>query len=205
MKSNQRMAGARDKEIALAKVYSKSMLDLAESQGQADELLDELHELADMIDKNAALGAFLSSPTVDVAARAQTLEKAFRGKASDLLVDSLQVLNRKERLGILRTVCETYRLAHEELRNIVDVYVTTAVPLNDTLRQKLREAAAKFAGMGVELVEKVDESVLGGLTMRIGDEKLDTTVAMQLRQIGEAMRQRASEEILGGKSYVEFG
>ena len=199
------MAGAADKEIALAKVYSKSMLDLAESQGQADELLDELLALREMLDKNAELDAFLSSPTVDVAARAQTLEKAVRGKASDLLVDSLQVLNRKERLGILRTVCESYRLAHEELRNIVDVHITTAVPLNDTLRGKIREAAAKFSGMGVELVERVDESVLGGLTMRIGDKKLDTTVAMQLRQISEAMKERASEEIHGGKSYVEFG
>ncbi len=199
------MAGATDKEIALAKVYSKSMLDLAESQGQADELLDELHELAELLDKNAQLDAFLSSPTVDVTARAKTLEKAFRGKASDLLVDSLQVLNRKERLGILRTVCETYRLAHEELRNIVDVHITTAVPLSDTLRAKIREVASKFAGKAALLVERVDESVLGGLTMRIGDEKFDTTVAMRLRQIGEAMQERASQEIVGGKSYVEFG
>ncbi len=199
------MAGATDKELALAKVYSKSMLDLAESQGQADELLDELHELADMLDNNAQLDAFMSSPTVDVAARAQTLEEAVRGKASDLLVDSLQVLNRKGRLGLLSAVCESYRLAHAELRNIVDVYVTTAVPLSDILRGKLREVAAKFAGKAAELVERVDESVLGGLTMRIGDKKLDTTVAMQLRQISEAMKERASQEVHGGKAYVEFG
>ena len=199
------MAGASDIELALAKVYSKAMLDLAESQGQADDLLDELLALMEMLDKNAQLDAFMSSPTVDVAARAQTLEEAVRGKASDLLVDSLQVLNRKERLGLLRAVCETYRLAHEELRNIVDVHITTAVPLSDTLRAKIREVASKFAGKAAELVERVDESVLGGLTMRIGDEKFDTTVAMQLRQIGEAMQERASHEVRGGKAYVEFG
>lgn len=199
------MAGATDIELALAKVYSKAMLDLAESQGQADDLLDELLALMEMLDKNAQLDAFMSSPTVDVAARAQTLEEAVRGKASDLLVDSLQVLNRKERLGLLRAVCETYRLAHEELRNIVDVHITTAVPLSDTLRAKIREVASKFAGKAAELVERVDESVLGGLTMRIGDEKFDTTVAMQLRQIGEAMQERASHEVRGGKAYVEFG
>ena len=65
-------------------------------------------------------------------------------------------------------------------------------------KKQKREKAA-------QLVERVDESVLGGLTMRIGDEKFDTTVAMRLRQIGEAMQQRASQEIHGGKSYVEFG
>ncbi len=199
------MAGATDIELALAKVYSKAMLDLAESQGQADDLLDELLALMEMLDKNAQLDAFLSSPTIDFTVRAQTLEKAFRGKASDLLVDSLQVLNRKERLGLLRAVCETYRLAHEELRNIVDVHITTAVPLSDTLRAKIREVASKFAGKAAELVERVDESVLGGLTMRIGDEKFDTTVAMQLRQIGDAMQERASHEVRGGKAYVEFG
>lgn len=199
------MANATDKELALAKVYSRAMVDLAESQGQADSLLEELREVAALAAKDPQLGTFLSSPTVDTAVRTRVIEKAFRGKASDLLVDSLQVLNNKERLGLLQAVYETYRLAHEAMRNVIDVHVMTAVPLNDAMRAKVRDLVTAIYGKKAELVEKVDESVLGGISLRIGDDKLDSTVMTKLRKLSNAMRERASYEIHAGRSFWEAG
>jgi len=181
------------------------MVELAESQGQADSLLEELHEVAALAETDPQLGTFLSSPTVDATARARVIETAFRGKASDLLVDSLQVLNRKDRLGLLQALYVTYRLAHEELRNIIDVDVTTAVALSDGMRARIRELVTAMSGKQAELIEKVDESVLGGITLRIGDDKLDSTVLMKLRKLSTAMQERASHEIQGGRTYLEAG
>ena len=57
------------------------------------------------------------------------IEQAFRGKASDLLVDSLLVVNRKGRLSAVRAIAVAYRAALRDLRGWVDVHVRTAVPL----------------------------------------------------------------------------
>ena len=95
------MANVTDKEIAVARVYSSSMLQLAEARGEADDLLAELLALSRQLEKNPEFESVLSSPRIDAKARETTLEKIFRGRVSALLVDSLQLLNRKERLGRL--------------------------------------------------------------------------------------------------------
>ena len=100
------MPSVSDKEITVARVYSGAMLRLAEAKGEADSLLGELDELV----------GFLSSPMIDPDLRKGSLEKLFRGKVSDLLVDSLQILNEKVRLDLIRAVAQTYRADHAELR-----------------------------------------------------------------------------------------
>ncbi|MFQ5592046.1 MAG: FoF1 ATP synthase subunit delta [Phycisphaerae bacterium] len=143
------------KELALGRIYSDSMLALAEAQGQADALLEELLDLAAYITQNADFAEFLSSPMIDSAARERFIEKMLRGKASDLLVDSLQVLNRKDRVELLPAIIEAYRLQLEELRGVVDVHVVTAVPLTDELRETVKNVAGKYAGKTAQLIESV--------------------------------------------------
>ncbi len=196
------MAKISDKEIALARVYSGAMLALAETQGQGDSLLEELTDLVALLDKDQALNRFFCSPDVDPEIRKGTMEKVFRGRASDLLVDSLQVLNRKGRLLILRAIAETYRLAHEDLRGRIDVTVRSASPLTDELREKVRQVAMRYANKEAELIEEIDESLIGGIVMQVGDEKFDASVASRLSKLGSLLAERASQEIHGGKKYV---
>ena len=101
------MSTADDTQLAVAAVYSRALLALARERGEEDALLDELTQVADYLARTPAFIDFLGSPLVDGDARQQVIEKAFRGRASDLLVDGLQVLNRKERLGLLAAVAPT--------------------------------------------------------------------------------------------------
>ena len=193
------MPAVSHKDFAIARVYSGSMLALAEARGEADALLTELLELAAYLDKDPDFDEFFSSPMVDSAAKERTIERLFRGKASDLFVDSLQVLNRKERLGVLRAVVEAYRLDHEELRGVVDVHVRTAVALTNALRKRIKDVASQHTGKTAQLVETVDESIIGGMIVNIGDQKIDASVASRLNRLGKVLAQRASQEIHSGK------
>ncbi len=196
------MANVSDKEFAVAQVYGQAMFTLAEEKGEGDALLEELRDLAGYLDDHAEFDTFLSSPTIDTDARAASIEKVFRGRASDLLVDSLQVLNGKGRLGVLRSVVEAYRLAHEDRRGRVDVHVRTAVPLSEALRGRLQRAATRVAGKEAELIERVDDSMIGGMIVQIGDRKIDASVATRIRHLGEALHERASHEVHSDRSYV---
>ena len=193
------MPAVSHKDFAIARVYSGSMLALAEARGEADALLAELLELAAYLDKDPDFDEFFSSPMVDSAAKERTIEKLFRGKASDLFVDSLQVLNRKERLGVLHAVVEAYRLDHEELRGVVDVHVQTAVALTNALRKRIQDVASQHTGKTAQLVETVNESIIGGMIVNIGDQKIDASVASRLNRLGKVLAQRASQEIHSGK------
>jgi len=190
-------------QLALARVYATAMLNLAQARGEADQLLKELLDFADEMATNPQLATLLSSPDLDSPSRRKVFEKLLRGKWSDLFVDSLQVLNRKDRIGLVAAVTEAYRLALEDLGGRIEVQVSTAVPLSGALRQRLAEVAGKYAGKTADLVERVDESLLGGVIMRIGDRKFDASVAAKLKRLAGAMLERASREIHEGKVRLE--
>ncbi len=197
------MAAFTDQELAIGRVYAGAMLQLAEAAGVTDTLHDELQDLAGRVAIDAEFRTFLSSPMIDVAARRMTLEKLFRGRYSDLLVDALQVLNRKGRIGLIGAVAEGYRKSRDEVRGRVQVHVQSAVPLTGDHRDRIREVAQRRTGKAVELVETVDPSLIGGLVIRIDDEKLDVSVATKLRTLATLLMDRASREIHSGRVYVE--
>lgn len=188
------------KEFVLAKVYAVAMLRLSQAAKLAEALDEELRNFAAFIDKDAAFATFLESPTVDGNVRKLTIEKLLRGKYSDLLVDTLQVLNRNERSGLIREVAQAYHELLEEATGRVEVQVRSASALNDVLRGQLRETLAKTTGKQVDLVERIDESLIGGLVVQIGDTKYDSSVRRKLHTVGALLMERASREIHRGQA-----
>jgi len=196
------MATVDDRDLALGRLYARAMLDLASQNGEEDALQEELRELVRAVSENAELADFLSTPLVDDDQRAAILEKNLRGKASDLLVDSLQVLRRKGRLGKLPAIAEAYRLELRERQGLVDAQVTSAIPLSPALRAQLTASLRRFSGKEPYLVERVDPSLLGGTVVQIAGQKIDTSVARHLRELSDALLDRASREIQSGRPYL---
>jgi len=191
------MSTAEESHDPVARVYAQAILELAEAEGQAEGLLEELRGFEQTVAANPALTQFLSAGDVDAARRAAMIEKTIRGRASDLLVNALQVINRKGRLGSIGAIIDAYRLALEALRSRVDVEVTTAVPLSDDLRAALAGVASRYTGREAQLIERVDERLLGGLTLRIGDTKLDSSLASHLVRMRQSLEQRGERAIHG--------
>ena len=184
-----------DRQLALARVYAESLLALAEEQGRGDEILDELERLVALEARNPELGAFFASPLVAEEARRSVVEKSFRDRASDLLVDTLQVMNNKGRLELLPALAVAYRAVLDERRGRLDVSVTSAVELGAGLRQRLLDTLSRAAGREVRLTETVDPATLGGLIVSVGDRKIDYSLATDLRRLQDQLGDRATREI----------
>ena len=177
------------------------MLALSEDENQSDALLEELEALSGWIADDSELRDFMATPLVAADVRTRVLESHLRGKASDLLVNTLQVLNRNSRLGIVGAVAEAFRNELDTLRGRVDVDVRTAVALGDEERDQLGRAVKSITGRTPALKETVDPALIGGVILQIEDERIDASVATELRRIGQQLKARASKEIHEGKSY----
>jgi F-type H+-transporting ATPase subunit delta len=187
-----------EQHLALASVYAEALYAIAKERAEAESLLVELRGLAGLLAENAALREYLSSPLVEERERATSIERLLRGRASDLLVDALQVVNRKGRSAIIPAIAEAYRRAYDRQTGRLDVDVSTAVPLSDSMRAKLREAVRAFTGHDASLHERVDASLLSGMIVAFGDEKFDTSAAAALRRLHAALLDRASRQIMAG-------
>lgn len=191
-----------DKQRAVARVYAEAMLSLATGTGVADSLREELDAVAVMTRANPGFADFLANPAIDADERQVSLERMFRGKLSDLAVDSIQVVNRKGRSALLPAVAAEYRRVHDRHQRRIEVQVASAKPLTDDQRGRLAAAIEKRTGFAPTFDEKVDPSLLGGLVVRIGDEKTDGSAVTRLHNLTAALSERASREIHSG-TYVE--
>lgn len=196
------MAGNQAEERSLARVWSDAVFHLAASRGVEDDVLEEWRGLVELLDRHKGLEAVLASPLVKTEEKRQLIEKGFRGKASDLFVDTLQVLRSKGRLGLVRFVALAFHDTWMASKNQVEVRVTSAVPLSPELRQSLVAAAGKFAGREAQLVEKVDPRLLGGLVVRVGDDKFDDSVARELELLLGSFAARGSRELPRLQEYI---
>ncbi len=197
--------GIDERELAVANLYAEAILGLAKAGGTEDELLGELEGTVELLDRDPDIELALATPLVDAESRRETIERAFRGRASDLLVDSFQVMNRKGRLVLLRALAEAYRKALEKAKGVVEVRVATAVPLSAENRRRTEELAARILDATPRLVEAVDPDLLGGMVVQVGDRKFDTSVSRELSTLGERLFERSSQELLSGKTYFSDG
>ena len=196
------MAKFNGNELPIGRVYAASLFQLAQEQGASEAVRDELNELASFVDGNLKFADFLSNPTVDVEARRKVIEKAFRGRLGDMVVDTLQVMNRGNRMVLVGALASAFAAIHEERAGGVAVQVQTAVALSDAARTRLQAVISKKTGKNARFKESVDPSLLGGLVVRVGDDKLDASVARKLAELSVRMLDRASREIYSGREYI---
>lgn len=170
---------------ALARTYAGSLFTLAEREGgkeRAEEVLGELESLLEAARQNPKFSEFLSSRVLGARERDASLERMLTGKASDLALKFLRVLNRKDRLGHLPAITRALAEKVQEAFGRVEVDVFTAQPLDDAGKDAVRAKIADSLGHDVIIHAYTDPAMLGGVKLRVGDRLIDDSVATQLRR-----------------------
>lgn len=170
----------------VAQAYAQSLLELANEQKQAEAIGQELSALRQIVGDNPTFGQFLADPAISQAERERTLKNIFAARVSQLMMNFLGVLNVKGRAGLLAQIADAYDDLLDEQLGKIEVDVTVAQQLTseqlETVRQRVGAALKKTAVVH----QHVDDSILGGLVLRVQDQLIDASVKHQL----EAMREQ---------------
>ena len=166
----------------LAKRYGGSLYDLAAEEGLSDQLLEDFRVAAASIAEEPQYLRLLSTPGIPKKERCGLIDQAFAG-AHPYLVNFLKLLCEQELLGELPGCLAAYRARYNEDHNILEVRAVSAVPLSEENRRKLIAKLEQMTGKSIELTEKVDPSVLGGIRLDLGGVRLDGTVQQRLETL----------------------
>jgi F-type H+-transporting ATPase subunit delta len=164
----------------LARVYAEALLTLAQADGKADEVGEELRGIAvDVIGKNPAVAQFLDNPAVTAKTKMPVLGAAF-GSTSDLFKKFLHVLTQNNRLGLLRDISAAFQTIRDRQAGRVRVVVRSATPLDDQQTNDLQQTLATQLGKQPILNVRVEPELLGGLVVQVGDRVYDSSVRTRL-------------------------
>jgi len=190
-----------EEAMALASVYADALLEAAGERGEVEQVAAELGDLVAYTDRDLPFDAFLRSTAVDDDPRRDSLERMFRGRMNDTLLNCLQVMNDRWRLGLLRALRRCVQLRMEEKRNEQEVIVETAVPLTDAVRDGLQATIGAHIGKAVLLVEKTVPDLIGGIILYINDIQIDASLTCAMKTLRQRLADRATEEIHNGRGF----
>jgi F-type H+-transporting ATPase subunit delta len=184
----------------IAHTYALALLDAAEQQNQAREVLDEFDALIGAVFQgNPELEKFLSSMAVGRDAKGAVLRDTFSGRANQTFTNFLLVVNDHDRLDLLRSILAAYRAEFERRTNKVRVLVRSAVPLPDDQRERLLSELREVLHREPVLETTVDPALLGGLEVRVGDFLFDGSVRTRIDTVKKQLIERSSHEIQSGR------
>jgi F-type H+-transporting ATPase subunit delta len=183
-----RWSASRDLVDAVENISDVAELIGAQRSGALDDVEDELFRTARIIGSTPELRAALTGGVGGGSAKAELISGLLGGRAHPVTVRLVARLVAHPRGRSLEGGLEALSKLAAERRGRVVAVVTSAVPLSDQQRQRLGAALSKLYGRQVHLNLDVDPEVLGGISVRIGDEVIDGTVA---KRLAEASRELA--------------
>ncbi|MBA2521995.1 MAG: ATP synthase F1 subunit delta [Solirubrobacterales bacterium] len=166
----------------IAKVYSEALFDVAKDKGQLDEVQEQLGEFADAVAADHDLQVFFFSPYFSSSEKREGIAKSISG-ANPELVNFLELLAEKHRMPALFRIRarfdELWAVENQQLQ----VSVTSAIELDPAVVESIGAEIEKKTGKTIELTSRVDDSIIGGLVLQVGNRVLDASVRNRLDKL----------------------
>jgi ATP synthase F1 delta subunit len=169
-----------------ARVYAEALFEVGRDKGKLDTLQQQLGEFSDAVDRNQELQVFFFSPYLSSTEKQEGIERAITG-AEPELINFLELLVDKHRMTeIFRIRREFEELWKRENRRI-DVTVTSAVELDPAVVEKIGQEVERQTGEKVDLSSAVDDQILGGIVLRVGNMVLDASIRSRLEKLRKSV------------------
>lgn len=177
------MAGRRH---ATARRYADAARDIAIADGTLDSWQADLHALREAL-ADERLAAFAESPSLAYTEKERILREAFGSRVSVESLNLILLLIRRGNVGAIGPLVERFDELVRRERGISLAEVRTPMPLGPDERSALEARLREMTGGKVEIRESIDESLIGGVAVRIGDRLYDASVRSRLERLRERL------------------
>jgi F-type H+-transporting ATPase subunit delta len=174
-----------------ARRYAEAAFELAAAGDAHDAWAGDL-ELAAGLLGDGRVSRVLDNPSIPLRERDDLVARLLKRRVAQPVVNLVRLLARRGRTEMLPAISREFHRLLNEKRGIVEAVVTSAKPLAPTDRDAVRKTVEAMTGAKVELHAEVDESLIGGLTVRVGDRLLDASIRGRLERLRHQLLARGS-------------
>ncbi|MGL5716566.1 MAG: F0F1 ATP synthase subunit delta [Paraclostridium sp.] len=173
----------------VASRYAEALFQVGEESNSTDKLYAELKAVVDIVKENKDFSNILKSPLISKEEKKTLITNVFGSKLNQNMINFLKILADKDRLALLANVEKDFKVLLNEKNNILEGVVITAVPMKEDEVKELQTNLSIKYNKTVVLENQIDESVLGGVLVRLGNEEIDGTVKTRLDKMKEQLSQ----------------
>ena len=174
----------------IARVYAEALFETAKERGKLDVIREQLGQVADALDADRNLAVFFFSPSLSSAEKRNGIQQAIAG-AEPELINFLELLVEKHRMPVIFRIRRRFDEMWAKENKQLDVTLTSAVELDPEVVERVRGEIERQTDRSVQLRTRVDENVLGGLVLQVGNMVLDASIRNRLERLRKEVAQAA--------------
>jgi ATP synthase F1 delta subunit len=174
----------------IARVYADALFAVAKDRDSLDAVREELGQFADALDSDQDLRVFFFSPYFSTEEKRDGLNRAISGAEKEF-VNFLELLVEKHRMPAIFRIRRRFDELWAEERKRLEVRLTSAVELDRKLVDSVGKEVERQTGRQIDLETEVDEEILGGLVLRVGNMVLDASLRRRLERLRKEVAQAA--------------
>jgi F-type H+-transporting ATPase subunit delta len=181
---------------SIGEVYAQALINEAQKQNALAEVTDDVRGIGQLLRENKAFLGFTQALTIGEEERLRSLDKIFSGRVHPLTLQVLLSISRRDRLMFLNGFVSGFEAILKKMGGHIDAAIVSAKELSPAVVDRVKQGVGKSLGKTVDVTVKVDPSLIGGMTLTIGDTLIDGSVATQLEKLKEQLKR-------GGKLKAE--
>ena len=170
-------------ELIVAHRYAKSLLDFAIEKNAVEAVAKDMIEFAETCEASYELVLALKSPIIKHYTKLAILAKLFKDKFNPVTYGIFVIITNKNREQILPAVAKEFISMYTDYKGIQKATVTTASTLTAEQKATVAKIVKDYTGKEVELIEQIDESLIGGFILKVGDQQIDDSIKRKLNDL----------------------
>lgn len=163
--------------------YAEALFELSLENDCLESVYEEFLSVTQIFKENPDFVKFLNLPTVEWDEKEKILSKVFGDKLSEVMFNFLNVTAQKGRVKGLSLIFSEFKALYNDKMNILEVTATTAIPLSDSLREKLADKLSAVSGKKIVLKERVDSKIIGGIVLSYNNTEIHASVRDKLEKL----------------------
>ncbi len=164
------------KDTHVSRCYAQALFNVALSRSTVDIISSEITQLKSFNDKDARFGNFLDAPQVLTEHKIAMVKALFTTRLSPSLLSFLLLLIEKGRVDHLGEIAREFEKLVRTHKGLIRARVTTAVFLDEVYKKRLRDRLENLTGKKVEILYKIDHSIIGGIIVQLEHKVIDRSV-----------------------------
>lgn len=168
----------------ISKTYGDALFELALEKKCEDSLLSEAEEVLKALSENPDFSKLMTHPKILKEEKLKILEAVFKGRVSDELTGFMTIIIKKDRFAEMEEILNYFISRVKEHKGIGVAYVTTPFTLNEIKKAAVMERLlATTSYKKMEIHYSVEEGLIGGMVIRIGDRVVDSSIHTKLEEL----------------------
>lgn len=172
----------------ISKTYGDALLEIAVEESKINVFAEEITAIIGILNENPDFGKLMNNPRIAVDDKQDVLKNVFEGKVSKEILGFFSMIISKGRYAQIDEILEYFLGEVKKINGVGVAYVKTPAPLKDEQKKNIEKRLLETTNFKqMEMHYSIDESLIGGMQIRIGDRVVDSSILTKINKMQQVM------------------